>query len=199
MSRRPSRHATNKAKLTVSNGHKSQCERILREFVEFIKEPWAADAVIMDRMQSASNGPVDCDPVTLLVNGGAALLSIFLTGFIVTLRLGVAALKKKYGDKYEDLNGVFIDMRLCDNSDLFLAAGTYKGYVASLIAGINRGVFDYIKKWKTDNIDKLANAELVPIWVINPPQIDIENGGQWIDVHTAQKTVLKRCHNKKGV
>ena len=53
-------------------------------------------------------------------------------------------------------NVAFIDTRFCDNSDLFLEAGTYKGYVASLIAGINGGSIDHIKKCKTDNVDKFA-------------------------------------------
>ena len=55
MSRRPSKHAPNKAKLTVSKQHDNQCKRLLDAFCEFIDEPWAQDQSILAQLQSASN------------------------------------------------------------------------------------------------------------------------------------------------
>ena len=199
MSRRPAKHCPNKAKLNVSKRHQQQCNKMLSAFMQFINNPWSADPTTHAQLQSASNGPVSCDPVSLLINGQNAILSIFLAAFIVTFRMSDAALKKKYGDKYKSVFGQVFDMRNCDIRDLFLAAGTYKGYVASLNAGINRAVFNAASEWKKQNMNGIMNGSIhVPEWVNNPPQIDIESDGQWSDVQAAFKSVHNKCHKKRG-
>ena len=77
MSRRPAKHCPNKAKLNVTKRHQQQCNKILDEFVIFINNPWSADPTMQIQLENASKGPVNCHPVSLLVNGQNAILSIF--------------------------------------------------------------------------------------------------------------------------
>ena len=187
MSRKQSVHVANKAKLNVSKRHKSVCNKLYERFRAFTIDPWADDKVIMAQLQSAANGPVDCDPVQLCIHN-QPLLSLFITQFIVTLR------KKSKG--YED--DEYIDMRICDDNDLFYAAGSYKGAVSSLIGGINRAVFDYVARWKIENVAELAAGD-IPDFVHNPPQIDIETNGQWINVKSVRDELVDKCFNAKGI
>ena len=198
MSRRPSRHAANKAKLAVSKKHDDQCKRIFNAFVDFCDEPWASDDITLAQLKSARTGPVFCYPTDLLLTN-PSLLSIFIAAFIVTFRISDYYLKRQYGDRYVDICGKYIDMRKCTDPNLFLAKGTFKGYVASLNAAINRSVYEYVSDWKKDHIADICNGMKIPYWADNPPQIDIETDGKWSDVKRVYDELYKKCHDKKGM
>ena len=60
-------------------------------------------------------------------------------------------------------------MRQCQDENLFLAKGTFKGYVAILIASINRSAYQYVSDWKKFHIDEICNGSSIP-QKINIPQ-----------------------------
>ena len=187
MSRKQSVHAANKAKLTVSKKHGGVCDKLYARFKQFCYKPWASDELAMKQLESAAKGPVNCDPVSLCADN-PALLSLFLYHFIITLR-------KKAGKKDD---GHYVDMRYCDDKSLVYAPGTFKSVVSALIASINREIYKFCHDWKMHNGDKLAAGD-VPDWVQNPPQIDIETNGQWLNVKQIRDELISKCFKLQGV
>ena len=199
MSRRPSRHCANKAKLVVSQQHDNQCNKLFNRFLQFCNEPWSPDEFRLGQLRSCADGPISTHPTSLLINN-TPVLSVFLRAFIITMRVSDFHLAKKHGDKYKYLAGEYIDMTICTNPDLFLAVGTFKGYVASLNASINRSVYDLAKRWKDEHIQQIMNGTIdIPEWVNNPPQIDIETDGKWGGVLQAFNLMKDQCHKYRGI
>ena len=115
------------------------------------------------------------------------------------MRVSDVHLAKKHSDKYKQIKDKYVDMTTCTIPDLFLAVGTFKGYVASLNAAINRSVYDLAKEWKDTHIQQIMNDTIdIPDWVNNPPQIDIESDGKWGGVLQAYKLVKDQCHKYRG-
>ena len=55
-----------------------------------------------------------------------------------------------------------------------------------------------VDEWKSDHMDEVINGQM-PKWVCDPPQIDIESGGQWINVKRNRDKLHNKCFKAKGI